>query len=129
MLKRSGPELNDFYAFYSIKACAYLGAKKQNRFDSNVEKDAVTRIIGDAWRSLSLSGKLLGLGAASKLSLFESWPMALPLFGMDANRKVLQANFRRGSRLKGDDRCCCGSGLTYMQCCGRTSSVSERFCE
>jgi hypothetical protein len=131
MCRRSSPELDDYYAFYSVQASAYLEAKKQGRFETNVEKDIVTRLIGDAWRSLMGSDTLSGLPASRKLALFKSWPIAFPLFGLGRSKhgKVVAADFRRGEKLQGDERCSCGSGLPFMRCCGRTSSLRERSCE
>jgi hypothetical protein len=103
MCRRSRPELDDFYAFYSIKACSYLTAKGKGRFDSNAEKDAVTRLIGDAWRGISRSGELAGLSTSGKWALFTSWPIAFPFFGLSGveRGKILQADFRRGLKLGG----------------------------
>lgn len=131
MCKRSSPELDDFYAFYSIQASAYLGAKHRDRFDSNAEKDAITRLIGDAWRSLSRSGRLVGLSPSRKLTSFGSWKIDFPLFGLEnkGRGKVVTADFRRGASIHSEDRCCCGSGLPYMRCCGRTLSMRESICE
>jgi hypothetical protein len=131
MYRRSCEELDDFYAFYSIKAGAYLGSKGRGQFDSTLEKDTVTRIIGDAWRSLSATGRLGSLATKEKLKLFASWAVAFPSFGLERRdpAQVIQANFRRGSRQLLDDRCNCGSGLPYIRCCGRLSSPSEFSCE
>lgn len=131
MCRRSSPELDDFYAFYSLKAGAYLSAKDQGRFSSCAEKDTVTKLIGDAWRVLCGSKKLTGRSPAAKLELFKSWPISFPLFGMEARQggKVIPADFRRGGSLRGDDRCSCGSGLPFMRCCGRTSALRELSCE
>jgi hypothetical protein len=131
MLRRQSPELDDFYAFYSIHSCAYLGRKRNARFDSSSEKDNVVRLIGDSWRTVSRSGRLAGLGPAEKLALFREWPIAFPSFGVlsvGAAREI-PVNFKRGARQDCDERCSCGSGLPYRQCCGRTASPSERFCE
>ena len=130
MCRRSSPTLDDFYAFYSVQACAYFVAKKQGSFATSAEKDVVTRLIGDAWHSLSCSGGLTGLSASRKLALFKSWPIAFPLFGLEkpVRGKVVAADFRRGGKLQGDERCRCGSGLPFMRCCGRTSSPLEGSC-
>ena len=131
MCRRSTPELDDFYAFYSIKASMYLGAKKKKCFDSNTEKDAITRLIGDAWHSLSSSNKLLGLIAAQKLTVFKTWPISFPFFGLGKarNDNILSANFRLGTKQRGEDRCSCGSGLDFLRCCGRVYSPRENSCE
>jgi len=125
MFKRSSPELDDFYAFFSIQAGAYLARRPGGRFDSNSEKDAITRLIGEAWRVLSRSGELEGLSAARKLSFFRARRVPFPFVALpeEPRGKVLAADFRRGQRLNGDDRCSCGSGLSYMRCCGRIDTL------
>ena len=131
MCRQPSPELDDFYAFYSVQASIYLGRKGGGRFASNTEKDIVTRLIGDAWRSLSCSGALAKLSASQKLTLFKSKRIGFPSFGLDepSRGKILDADFRASAVLNGDDRCRCGSGLPFMQCCGRVSTLRERFCE
>jgi len=131
MCRRPSPELDDFYAYYSVQTCAYLKAKKDGRFDSNAEREAVTRMIGDTWRSLLRSGRLDGLSPSIKLASFKAWPVSFPIFGIDRPErgKILAVDFRRGIKLRGDERCSCGSGLPYMRCCGRTSSARESSCE
>ncbi len=131
MLRRRSPELDDFYAFYSIHTCSYLGRKTSGRFDSPAEKDAVVRLIGDAWRSVGRSGRLAGLGPSQKLSIFREWPVAFPSFGTlsAASARIKSGDFRRGKPQGCDEKCSCGSGLPFRQCCGRTASPSERYCE
>jgi hypothetical protein len=131
MCRRASAELDDFYAFYSLQACAYLGSKPDRRFDSNTEKDAVTRLIADAWRVLVGTGKLKKLTVAKKLKLFKAYTLAFPLFGLSQGRrcKTIAVDFRRNLALKGDERCLCGSGLPYIRCCGRTASPRESFFE
>jgi hypothetical protein len=103
MCRRSRPELDDFYAFYSVKACSYLGAKKLGRFDSNAEKDTVTRLIGDAWRAISRTGQLAGLSPSGKMALFKAWPLSFPFFGLVGfeRGKILSPDFGQGANLSG----------------------------
>lgn len=131
MPRRSRPELDDFYAFYSIQVCAYLSRKEKPRFDSVSEKDAVLRILGDAWRSMSRAGMLDALSAGDKLRLFRRHRVAFPSFGLEdiPCENVVPADFREKKVLSGDERCYCGSGLPYRQCCGRTASLRELACE
>jgi hypothetical protein len=131
MYRRSSPDLDDFYAFYSVQVCFYLSRKRNGRFDSNAEKDGVTKLIGDAWRLLARSGKLAGLSAARKLELFRARSLDFPFFGLERGpgAKVITVTFRQGRALRPDDRCPCGSGLPYMRCCGRGSSLRESSCE
>jgi hypothetical protein len=131
MPKRPNRELDDFYAFYSIRTCAYLGMKERPRFDSVQEKDLVVRLVGDAWLSLTKHGRLAGKTASEKLELYRDWPIAFPAFGLNrpGYGKVLPADFRNKKALHGEERCSCGSGLPYRQCCGRTASPRELSCE
>jgi hypothetical protein len=128
MCKRARPELDDFYAFYSIQAGSYLARKLRGRFDSNTEKDAITRLIGDAWKNLSRSGALEGLSAADKLALFKARQISYPFISLKDSESgtIIEADFRRGRRCKSDDRCSCGSGLNYSRCCGRIDSHYSR---
>jgi hypothetical protein len=135
MPRRSSPALDDFYAFYSIQACIYLNRRRAGNFESSAEKEAVTRLVGDAWHRLSRSGRLEGLRPVDKLELFRSLKLSFPAFGLgqayesSTRPREIPADFRRGGRIRGDDRCCCGSGLPYMQCCGRSAGMGERSCE
>lgn len=149
MPRRARPELDDFYAFYSLQACRYLGSRPGGRFAAAAEKDAVTRLIAEAWTGLRASGRLAGLGPGGKLALFRSWPLAFPSFvsggrvgvasgpqgpGQSGPRAagpgaILPANFRRGAAVGPDERCSCGSGLAYRCCCGRLSSPRGLSCE
>lgn len=135
MPRRSRPELDDFYAFYSLQAGRYLGSRPGGRFAAAAEKDAVTRLIAEAWTGLRASGRLAGLGPGGKLALFRSWALAFPSFvsgerlSVGAPGETLPADFRRGKALRPDDRCSCGSGLPYRCCCGRLSSPRGLSCE
>jgi hypothetical protein len=131
MCKRSSLELDDFYAFYSVQAGAFLATKAIARFDTGAQKDAVTRLIGDSWRLLSSSGKLSGLGAAKKLEIFKSSTISFPVFGLaeKPRGKIVDADFRKGAKITGEERCRCGSGLPFMRCCGRTNSLNDCQCE
>jgi hypothetical protein len=131
MCRRSRPELDDFYAFFSAQAGAYLGRKASGRFETNTEKDAVTRLLGSAWRDLFRSGKLDGLSPAEKLRLFVSVKVQLPYFDLrgTGSGRAIDGDFRRGAALKAEDRCSCGSGLPFMRCCGRSASYRDGRCE
>ena len=131
MPRRGKPEVDDFYAFYSIQTCAYLRRKRKAHFDDVGEKDAVVRLIADAWRALFRSGRLDGLDAMAKLAVFRELRIPFPSFAMgkSSSAAILEVDFRRRSLLGGGERCPCGSGLPYRQCCGRTASPREFPCE
>jgi len=129
MPRRDSVELDDFYAFYSIRTCLYLGSCSGHRFATVAEKDRVTRIIAAAWKELRQSRKLEGLSTDLKLLLYKSWGISFPSFGLDATfgscPDPIAVDFKRGRSVRGDDRCTCGSGLAYRLCCGRTISPLE----
>lgn len=135
MPRRDRPELDDFYAFYSIQASRYLGSRPGARFGSMGEKDAVTRLVAESWKALRASGRLEGLAAGGKLALFRAWPTAFPSFAAPGHaaaapgREPLRADFRRGRVAGSEDRCPCGSGLAYRCCCGRLASPRGLSCE
>lgn len=130
MPKRKSPELDDFYAFYSIHTCRFLSEREGGRFGSEAEKDLVTRLIGSAWLELKRSRRLLDLGPGARLELMKRWPVAFPaMIGArlrgECGCEPTAVDFRRKRAISGDDRCPCGSGLAYRLCCGRTSSSRE----
>jgi hypothetical protein len=131
MMRRSKAELDDFYAFYSIKLGEYFRRKGEARFSDCSEKDFVVKMIGDAWLALSRSKAIKDWGTGTKLDLFMRWPVAFPSFGIrpGSMRATVRADFRRGARLRGADRCPCGSGLSFARCCGRTAGPGELTCE
>ena len=134
MPKRATPELDDFWAFYSIQACRYLTTRPARRFAATAEKDLVTKTIAAAWLELRRSGKLQHAGIEARLKLFNAAKVVFPRpvglgFGGAAPAEScveqVSVDFRRGRRVKAEDRCPCGSGLPYCQCCGRTKSPLE----
>ncbi|MDA8411627.1 MAG: SEC-C domain-containing protein [Treponema sp.] len=158
MPRRASPELDDFWAFYSLQACVYLATRPGRRFAAAAEKDLVTRTIAAAWMELRRSGKLLGRNIEERLALFKAMRLDFPMpvgLGGRADLKgraglegrvlplseratslsgapepshcadPLKVDFRRGKKVKATDRCPCGSGLPYCQCCGRTKSPLE----
>jgi hypothetical protein len=82
MPRRSSPELDDFYAFFSIQTCLFLEGCHGRRFASEGQKDLVTRLVAMAWQNVKCSGRLLGLCAAERLRLFRAWPDVFPAFAL-----------------------------------------------
>lgn len=99
MPRRASPDLDNFYAFYSIQVCLFLGRKPGRRFSSESEKDTVTRLVSFAWQNLKASGRLAALEPAQRLSLFRDWPGVFPSF-------VAQGS-SLGSELKGEGQSAC----------------------
>lgn len=113
---------DDFRAFFSIQLRRYLGSRPGGRFRTEAERDAVARIIADAWLGFTGTGILAEKSCSDKLELFHAFEIPFPFRFLD-KAKVLPGNFRRGTLQKPDARCSCGSGLPYRQCCGRTQSA------
>jgi len=142
MIRRAKPELDDFYAFYSIQTCRYLAKRPGGRFAATTEKDVVTKLVVEAWVELRKSGDLEGASLDSRLRLFNEWRVDFPLpLGIEmppvplrredavsaaSCPDLLRVDFRRGRAVKAGDRCPCGSGLPYCRCCGRTTGPLER---
>lgn len=124
MVSTGCEEKDDFRAFFSIQLRRYLGSRPGGRFHTEVERDAVACIISDAWLGLRRSVTLADKPCSDKLSIFRSIDVAFP-FGFSVRGRVLAVNFRAGTALDPEDRCPCGSGLPYRQCCGRTVSPLE----
>lgn len=131
MPRRSSSELDDFYAFYSMQIGAYFTRKGEACFEDCAEKDAVVRLVGEAWRFLSHSGALSGLDASGKLACFRAARLSFPAFRLSRSQisTTIPVDFRRKALLRGEERCPCGSGLPYRRCCGRTASPGELYCE
>ncbi len=130
MPRQANASLDDFYAFTNLQIAYYLGKKSSSRFDSFQEKDAVLRLILDAWKRLSASGRLTGLDACEKLDSFRKMKLHYPSFGLsNPHRVIVRASFGAASAdsasKKAADRCLCGSGLPYGQCCGRVKHLRE----
>jgi hypothetical protein len=143
MLRRAMPELDDFYAFYSIQTCRYLAKRPGGRFAATPEKDLVTKLVAAAWVELRKSGVLESASLETRLRYFNECRIEFPTpFGVTAPPiparqddtggaascpDPIRVDFRRGRAVKAGDRCPCGSGLPYCRCCGRTQGPLERF--
>ncbi len=133
MPKQDSPDLDDFYAFTSIQMAYYLSKKSKGRFDSFQERDTVLRLIMDAWKQLGGTGELDDRDSCEKLDVFRRTKINYPSFGLSStsqlatSRTIVRASFGTAGRtsLRASDRCSCGSGLPYRQCCGRVKHLRE----
>lgn len=133
MRRRPSREADDFAAFKSIQMARYLSKRGSRRFASRAERDAVSDLIEDAWKSFSAQRVLQGLPCARKLELFRRATVDLPFLcvedAMESGFEPIVGNFRAGrtgpARVLSDDRCPCGSGLPFRACCGRLHSCVE----
>lgn len=127
MPKQPTPELDDFYAFMNIQLAAYLAKKSRNRFDSQQEREVIFKTLLDAWKSLKGGSLLDDRECGEKLILFRKLRPSFPDFGIGAAQKVIiRASFGKSQTSAASaNRCVCGSGLPYSQCCGRVNSLGE----
>jgi len=126
MVRQPTVELDDFYAFMNIQLAAYLTRKTRKRFDSFQEREAVFKLLLDAWKSISAGSLLNGRESCEKLVLFRKLRPSFPRFDFGGDQgsasRVVRASFG-GSQVS--SRCVCGSGLSFTQCCGRVKSLEE----
>jgi len=130
MPKQPTPELDDFYAFMNLQMAAYLTRKVRTRFESFSERDTVFSLLIDTWKTIGTKGLLSDKSCGEKLVFFRKLRPEFPNFGITKEAGIiLRPTFGTGPRsstvLDPDSRCVCGSGLSYRQCCGRVSGVSE----
>lgn len=116
-------EHDDYRAFCSIHIRRYLERAHTRRFSSQTEAEAILKIIADAWLRIQSRVDLDGSSCTEKIRLFRETSIEFPMLrSMTAASpaRVIQADFLRRRAVADDDRCPCGSGLPYRQCCGRT---------
>ena len=136
MLKRSCQDLDDFFAFMHLQLAKYLSKRPGHRFTSLEEHEVVMATLFDAWKSIQSSGALEGQTCAEKVLYFRNLRLSFPAvtegISVRARREKGPENFDVGvsgrpSSVKEvlSGPCPCGSGLPYLQCCGRIKSVRE----
>jgi len=116
-------EHDDYRAFCSIHIRRYLEGTHARRFSSQTEAEEVLKIIADAWLRVQAQAEIGESSCTEKIKLFHDTSIEFPMLrSMEhAQRgRVIQADFLHGRAVGSDDRCPCGSGLPYRQCCGRT---------
>lgn len=131
MPKQPTAALDDFYAFMSIQMAAYLARKPNRRFASEVERETIFKIIVDAWKSLGSSPAFADSDCGAKLQLFKRLRPNFPFFGIRSRETTATRGcFESRSSFapaadRFDQRCSCGSGLSYSRCCGRVKGLGE----
>jgi hypothetical protein len=106
----------------------YLLAKNRHVFATRAERDMVTDLIRDHWSTLGGSGALAGRKCCEKLDLFRKVWIVFPTVLVEPSvlkAPVISVDFRAQRKVNLMDRCCCGSGLPFMNCCGRTPGREE----
>jgi len=125
MEKQRTEELDDWMAFHSIHVSRYLARRKSKRFCCQAERDMIRDLLEDTF--CGLADRLRGKTPAEKERLFSSTRIVFPTHhpGDTPRDPVIAVDFRTGRRLEPGDRCPCGSGLSYLSCCGRIPSLKE----
>jgi hypothetical protein len=119
---------DDWNAFYAIQAARYLNCKNKRTFSTAAEQDMIGDLIKDSWRDLEGSGRLTGRSGCEKMGLFRGVRIVFPtvLTGEPPiNGPVISVNFQTRQKVGLEDRCTCGSGMAFYQCCGRTPGKEE----
>ena len=127
MPRQKDTQTDNLRAFYSIHVARYLKNKKSRRLDTRAEADMIRELIDDSWRTLTQAHDLTSLGVSAKLNLFRATMIVFPFFELP-NRfgdPVVHVDFEAKRRIDAEDRCSCGSGLPFAQCCGRTPAEDE----
>jgi hypothetical protein len=128
MEKMACEELDDWAAFASVHLSRYLAAKNRHGFATEAERDMVTDLIRDHWKSLGGSGVLQGRTCSQKLEEYRAVQIVFPSVlgtGPLAASPLIPVDFRAQRRVKPADRCPCGSGLPHINCCGRVQGREE----
>lgn len=128
MEKCSCEQQDDWAAFASVQLLRYLMAKHRRSFATAAERDMVSDLIRDHWRALEGSGALEGRSSSRKLEIFRSVIIVFPTVMTDrpvVGLPVISVDFREQRPVRLDDRCPCGSGRTYLLCCGRIRGREE----
>lgn len=120
MARQSSGDLDDWKAFLAIQVDRYLATKRNGRFSSAAERDMVRDLVFEYWRAIRASEVLDGRAPGDRERLFQAVEIVFPYRLPDeAAAEVIPVDFRRKRRVAPADRCPCGSGLTFMSCCGR----------
>ncbi len=128
MEKQGCEELDDWTAFASLHLSRYLLAKNRHGFATRAERDMVTDLIKDHWRTLGGAGALAGKKSCEKLDIFRKVRIVFPTVLVEPpslNAPFISVDFRAQRKVSLTDRCSCGSGLPFMHCCGRTPGREE----
>ena len=102
-------------------------SKHSRRFGTDAEQDMIHDLILDYWKALKKSGVKKGKDTAEKMALFQSIKIIFPFLVVPETMSdtVIPVHFGKKEKIGQGDRCFCGSGLPYCQCCGRTPGQQE----
>ena len=127
MARQASDDLDDWRAFYAIQLNRYLNSKRFKRFCSSAERDMIRDLVADYWKQLKVQGALVGRSPEEKNRIFKKVKIVFPLLQLDdpCIEPLIHVDFREKKQALPKDRCFCGSGLSFMACCGRTPGEIE----
>lgn len=127
MARQANADGDDWQAFRAIQLSRYLTTKNKRAFSTDAERDMVSDLIRDYWRSLERSGALAGKDACQKRDHFRRMMIVFPTVILPEHTagSLVPINFRTEQRVFDGQTCFCGSRLPYALCCGRTTSCEE----
>ena len=126
MAKQDCPDQDDWQAFYSMQLMRYMRGFNRRTLSNEAERSMLLDIIRNYWDKLKASGRLEGKSPGEKSEIFKNTCIDFPLFFRgDPADAVLRVDFGTGRKLRPGDKCFCGSGLSYLSCCGRTPGEDE----
>ncbi|HUV07266.1 MAG TPA: hypothetical protein VMX75_06020 [Spirochaetia bacterium] len=127
MERQRSEALDDWRAFYSIHMVRYLNGKRTKRFCCKAERDMIKDLIGDSWKSLKMRGILKDKSPEEKKRVFRGVRIVFPFLLLHENQDnpIIHVDFHNKRLVEPGDRCPCGSGLSFMGCCGRLPGETE----
>lgn len=128
MTKQESSYQDDWKAFHAIQLSKYLELKIGGEISDPAERDAITELIWDSWNRLCDLYTLHELSTEEKIEYFHGVKIFFPIEGNQENSRrfsCIHVDFHEKQRISTSDRCSCGSGLLFGQCCGRTPGEDE----
>lgn len=127
MRRQNTPEEDDWNAFYAIQLNRYVRGKGARRVGTLAERDMINDLIRERFLLLREEYRLHTLRPSVKYRLFHSVIIIFPRITAKNSdeQEPVQVNFLKKERMNPDDSCFCGSGLPFMQCCGRSPGIQE----
>ena len=127
MARQASEGGDDWQAFRAIQLSRYLATRNKRAFSTDAERDMVSDLIRDYWRSVERSGATAGMDSCRKRDCFRRTRIVFPTVVLPESGAggLVAVNFRTQQRILDDQECFCGSRLPYAICCGRTASCEE----
>lgn len=127
MARQTSEGGDDWQAFFAVQVSRYLATRNRRAFSTPAERDMVSDLIFDYWKSVQRSGILVGKDSRQKRDFFSALRMVFPTVVLPEQQPgtVLTVDFRLQRRIGDQEACPCGSGLPLSLCCGRTVGCEE----